>query len=179
MQSTIKVSRAFTSAPRVQRSSQRVRKNHIRVAAQRGSNECSTSGSDNLWWRSLATLDLQKAQPVAAAALLALGVAATAGAASAAELSDVHHAQPLAELAEQDFWGNIVRYGRYFVTVMLGTGYVMLRPFQSMLKRPVTAVFAIAALVALVLGTRVALEFMLGINEYDYNPENFRIASQY
>ncbi|KXZ46528.1 hypothetical protein GPECTOR_43g965 [Gonium pectorale] len=86
------------------------------------------------------------------------------------------HAQPLAELAEQDFWSNIARYGRYFVTVMLGTGYVMLRPLQGMLKKPVTAVFAILALVGLVLGTRVALELMLGINEYDYNPENFRIV---
>jgi hypothetical protein len=98
---------------------------------------------------------------------------------------------------------------RYFVTVMLGTGYVMLRPLQvrggphelssplqngtethrppphcgpctatssppplpgllqGMMKRPVTAVFGIVAIVALAYGTRVALEFMLGVNEYE------------
>jgi hypothetical protein len=27
--------------------------------------------------------------------------------------------------------GNVIRYGRYFVTVMLGTGYVMLRPIAG------------------------------------------------
>ncbi|GIL71787.1 hypothetical protein Vretimale_775 [Volvox reticuliferus] len=178
MQSTIRYTRPFATTPCVQGLRHRVQANKLRVIAQRGGNDCSTSDSGNIWWRSLATLDAEKVQPVAAAALLVLGLAATAGSASATELSDMH-AQPLAELAEQDFWGNIVRYGRYFITVMLGTGYVMLRPLQSMLKRPVSAVLAITALVALVLGTRVALEFMLGISEYDYNPDNFRIATQY
>lgn len=178
MQSTIRATRPFASTPRLQGVSRRFHGRHVVVPVQRSSSECSTLGSDNIWWRSLATLDMQRSQPCVAAALVVLAVAATADAASAMELSDMH-AQPLAELAEQDFWGNILRYGRYFITVMLGTGYVMVRPLQSMLNRPVTAVLAIGALVALVFGTRIALEFMLGISEYDYNPDNFRIATQY
>ena len=121
-------------------------------------------------------------QPVAAAAtLLALGLALTADGAFAAEHLDsaTRHAVPIADLAEQELWSNLARYGRYFVTVMLGTGYVMLRPLQAMLKRPVTAVFAIAALVALVLGTRTALEYMLGLNELGYDTSTFRIATEY
>ncbi|PNH11424.1 hypothetical protein TSOC_001830 [Tetrabaena socialis] len=154
---------------------------------QRGADaqvECSTSGSgdDNLWWRSLAAMDLQTVRPATTAAMLLMGLAMTAGAASASDLSEplaTMHAQPLAELAEMDFWGNIASYGRYFVTVMLGTGYAMLRPLQGMLKKPVTAVFGIVALVTLVYGTRVALEYMLGINTYDYDPDNYRIYTQY
>ena len=43
------------------------------------------------------------------------------------------HQGPMADLSEggPEFWSNVLRYGRYFVTVMLGTGYVMLRPITS------------------------------------------------
>ncbi len=148
---------------------------------QASGNEPSTSGATNedFFWRCISSLDAQKAQPLAIGALLVAGIAASADPASAGDLSHLHGAQPIAELAEQDFWSNIARYGRYFVTVMLGTGYVMLRPLQSLFKNPVTAVLAIGAIVALVLGIRVALELMLGISEYEYNPETFRIASEY
>ena len=48
------------------------------------------------------------------------------------------HQGPIADLAEggPEFWSNVLRYGRYFVTVMLGTGYVMLRPITSEDKGP-------------------------------------------
>ncbi|KAJ9520491.1 hypothetical protein QJQ45_000239 [Haematococcus lacustris] len=58
--------------------------------------------------------------------------------------------------------GNVARYGRYFVTVMLGTGYVMLRPLTSALKNPVSAILAVGGLVGTVLFVKVTLELMLG-----------------
>ncbi|KAG2449709.1 hypothetical protein HYH02_005236 [Chlamydomonas schloesseri] len=182
----LRSARPFTGCPRLARRSQAVR---VRVASQQrpASAECSSSGSsDNLWWRALASIDAQKAQPVAAVAMLMLGMAAGADPASATDLSamaDAHtHAQPLAELAEQDLLSNLARYGRYFVTVMLGTGYVMLRPLQAMFKKPVTAVFGLLALGALVYGTRVALELMLGLDNsynFSYDGDNFRIVTDY
>jgi hypothetical protein len=46
-------------------------------------------------------------------------------------MQQAQHSAPmlLYQLAEggPDFWSNVVRYGRYFVTVMLGTGYVMVQ----------------------------------------------------
>ncbi|PNW70595.1 hypothetical protein CHLRE_17g726450v5 [Chlamydomonas reinhardtii] len=179
----LRSSRAFTGCPRLARRAQATR---VRVASQQRpcSAECSTSGSsDNLWWRTLASIDAQKAQPVAAVALLMLGMAAGADPASATDLAmaDAHsHAQPIAELAEQDLLSNLARYGRYFVTVMLGTGYVMLRPLQAMFKKPLTAVFGLVALGALLYGTRVALELMLGLdNSFSYDGDNFRIVTDY
>lgn len=140
----------------------------------------------SLWLKAMLPPAGAVAQPAAAATLVLLGLALTAdgalaatdGGAGAAALDAAaaalgqqqHGGMPLAELGEQDFWGNIARYGRYFVTVMLGTGYVMVRPFQALLKKPVTAVLAIGALVALVFGVRVALEYMLGLEEYGYSP---------
>ncbi len=77
---------------------------------------------------------------------------------------------PVLQLAEgQEFWGNIARYGRYFVTVMLGTGYVMMRPFAAAFKNPVSAILAIAAVAGAVIGTKVTLEAMLGVTEEPFN----------
>jgi len=83
--------------------------------------------------------------------------------------ADPQHHGPLFDLAEdEDFLANVVRYGRYFVTVMLGTGYVMVKPLLNAFKRPVSAVLAIVAIVGLTLGIKVTLEAMLGVTEYAY-----------
>lgn len=67
---------------------------------------------------------------------------------TAAQQSHGYH--PIADIASQEeFWSNMARYGRFFVSVMVGTGYVMLKPFAEALKRPVTAVFVLVGLVAL------------------------------
>jgi hypothetical protein len=47
----------------------------------------------------------------------------------------------------QEFFSNVLRYGRYFVTVLLGTGYVMVKPIAGMFKNPFTAVLAIGLVV--------------------------------
>ena len=74
------------------------------------------------------------------------------------------------DLAEnEDFWGNVVSYGRYFVSVMLGTAYVMTKPFAEALKRPKTAVFVIVGTVGLVWFLASAVKLMLGVDEsFDY-----------
>jgi hypothetical protein len=83
--------------------------------------------------------------------------------------ADPQHHGPLYDLAEdEDFLANVVRYGRYFVTVMLGTGYVMVKPLLNAFKRPVTTVLAIVAIVGITIGVKITLESMLGITEYAY-----------
>lgn len=125
------------------------------------------------------------ALPLMACALLAsAALASTFAPPSMAQ--ELHAASSLAtppaspsqlfDLAEggEEFWPNVVRYGRYFVTVMLGTGYVMLRPLANMFKNPVSAILAIALLVGGVVGTKVTLEAMLGLQSVD-----FQIAGDY
>lgn len=94
--------------------------------------------------------------------------------AHAGDLQHLHHAASAQfDLAEnEDFWGNVARYGRYFVTVMLGTGYVMVKPLLNAFKNPVSGVLAVSAIVALVFGIKVTLELMLGLSSgFDYQIE--------
>lgn len=80
--------------------------------------------------------------------------------------AEVVSSTPQYDLAEnQEFWSNVVRYGRYFVTVMLGTGYVMLRPLRSMMDRPTTALLAVAGVVGLFIFVKFTLDAMLGLSD--------------
>ncbi len=109
----------------------------------------------------------------------ALGLVLLAGpgthAASASDLLQHQQgASPLYDLAEeQEFWGNVARYGRFFVTVMLGTGSVLLRPLVEMFKRPVSAILAIVGIVGLSIFVKYTLDAMLGLSEpFEYTPGN-------
>ena len=105
-------------------------------------------------------------------ALLWAGCAALVFTAGEAHAADALHAAPQYDLAEsEDFWSNVVRYGRFFITVMLGTTSVMLKQFAGLFKKPVTAVVAIVSLVGGVVLLKVTLEAMLGMSDpLDYLP---------
>lgn len=116
-------------------------------------------------------------------AALALAVALAAPEAAHAHghsLDDAAHAlAPQYELAgEESFLTNVARYGRYFVTVMLGTGVVMLRPLAGMFKNPVTGILAVAGLVGGAVFLKFTLELMLGMTDagpmgFEYVQGNF------
>ncbi len=75
---------------------------------------------------------------------------------------------------EGDFWVNVSRYGRYFITVLLGTAYISVKPVLQLLKRPKTAVAVIIGLVALYLFVSTTVQAMLGVsNPLDYQPSGF------
>jgi hypothetical protein len=106
-----------------------------------------------------------------AVALLAFSFA-TEPAAAADGMQRQHSIQPIMDLAEgEEFWGNVARYSRYFVTVMLGTGYVMVQPLLAAFKRPVTAVLAVVGIGGGFLALRFVLNAMLGVQEpFAYEP---------
>lgn len=106
-----------------------------------------------------------------AVALIALSLS-TEPAAAADGMQHQHSIQPVMDLAEgEEFWSNVARYSRYFVTVMLGTGYVMVQPLIAAFKRPVTAVLAIVGIGGGFLALRFVLNAMLGVQEpFDYEP---------
>jgi len=65
----------------------------------------------------------------------------------------------------EDFWSNMGRYAKYAVTVVFGTGYVIVKPLFSLLKKPQTAIPFILAVVGLVAVIRWTLITMLGLND--------------
>ncbi|MEB3358686.1 MAG: DUF751 family protein [Synechococcales bacterium] len=64
----------------------------------------------------------------------------------------------------QDFWENISRYPRYFVTIILGVLLNSARPFIPLLQRPVTAIPLIGLVLAGFAFLVFTLRAMLGLN---------------
>ncbi|MDY7004939.1 MAG: DUF751 family protein [Cyanobacteriota bacterium] len=64
----------------------------------------------------------------------------------------------------QDFFNNVSRYPRYFITITLGIFFFLFDKLKPLLNKPVTAI----ALIGLISGTFVflvlTLQAMLGIN---------------
>lgn len=154
------------------------------AAAQEPSPQTASQVSDpsTFWFRAAADVALQPST-VAVAAMIGLALSADPASASdasgALEASTSASAMPLMDLSEEPLLANIARYARYFVTVMLGTGYVMLRPFQGLLKNPITAVLGVGGLVAFAFLIKYTVELMLGLEVYEYDPETFKIAAEY
>jgi hypothetical protein len=113
-------------------------------------------------------LALAAAGPAEAAATVAAADPAhAASAAHAAAAAASASASPLYALSEgEDFFANVARYGRYFVTVMLGTGYMMAKPVVGLFKKgPVTAVLALGGGAAALYGVKFTLDAMLGLSD--------------
>ena len=66
---------------------------------------------------------------------------------------------------QEDFWQNLGRYGRYFITVLLGTAYTSVKPVGRLLRNPVTAGLVIAVAVGLYFFVSNTLNGMLGVNQ--------------
>lgn len=94
---------------------------------------------------------------------------------SQAAVQHLHHPEAF-QLAtgDSDFWVNVSRYGRYFITVLLGTAYITVKPVLQLLKRPKTAVAVILGLLALYLFVSTTVQAMLGVsNPLEYQPSGF------
>ena len=89
-------------------------------------------------------------------------------AAQAADVASYYESlpAPVFDLAsEAPIWENVVRYAQYFFSVMLGTGYVMLRPFAGLLKNPISAVFLIVGVAGFGYFVQFTVKSMLGLEE--------------
>ncbi|KAK9908494.1 hypothetical protein WJX75_008653 [Coccomyxa subellipsoidea] len=77
-------------------------------------------------------------------------------------------AADLNQLAEnEDFWSNVGRYGSYFFSVLLGTAYTAVKPIGGWLKKPVSAVLTITAIIGLYIFVSSTVMAMLGVNNED------------
>nr|BDA99069.1 hypothetical protein [Rhodomonas sp. NIES-2332] len=63
-----------------------------------------------------------------------------------------------------DFWENVLRFPRFFVSSVIGLLLTILGPFLNLLKRPkTTVIFVIISLIGITFLT-LTLKLMLGIN---------------
>ena len=87
---------------------------------------------------------------------------------SEARLKTLKHLQqsPICT-AQEDFWSNVGRYGSYFFSVLLGTAYTAVKPIGGWLKKPVSAVLTITAIIGLYIFVSSTVTAMLGVNSED------------
>jgi hypothetical protein len=64
----------------------------------------------------------------------------------------------------KDFFENVFRYPRYLISFTLGILYNALKPLESLLQRPATAVALVGAVVAGFLFLTFTLRAMLGLD---------------
>ncbi|MEL6138502.1 MAG: DUF751 family protein [Cyanobacteria bacterium J06628_6] len=64
----------------------------------------------------------------------------------------------------QEFFQNVSRYPRYFITFTLGVFYSAIQPLLPLLKKPTTAVALISAVVAGFVFLSLTLRAMLGLS---------------
>ncbi|MEO1593116.1 MAG: DUF751 family protein [Cyanobacteria bacterium J06632_22] len=64
----------------------------------------------------------------------------------------------------QEFFQNVSRYPRYFITFTLGVFYSALQPLLPLLRKPTTAIALIGAVIAGFICLSLTLRAMLGLS---------------
>ena len=114
--------------------------------------------------------------PVQAIVLAGLVLLSFGYAAECQAATQQSHGSEVFQLASEDseFWVNVSRYGRYFITVLLGTAYISVKPVLELLKRPKTAFLVLTGIAVLYLFVSTTVQAMLGVsNPLDYQPSSF------
>ncbi|WP_254564367.1 DUF751 family protein [Oscillatoria sp. HE19RPO] len=62
-----------------------------------------------------------------------------------------------------DFWSNILRYPRYFVTIILGIFFALFGWVKPLLQKPVTAIALVTLVVTALIFVGLTLRGMLGL----------------
>ena len=62
-----------------------------------------------------------------------------------------------------DFWINISRYPRFFISSMIGLILIILAPFKNLLKVPKLRIFTILVIVVFISILTIILKSMVGL----------------
>lgn len=65
----------------------------------------------------------------------------------------------------EDFWSNISRYPRYFISFSLGVLYTLISPLLPLFKRPSTAIATSVLLLSALAFLVFTLRAMLGLSD--------------
>ncbi|NES07915.1 MAG: DUF751 family protein [Okeania sp. SIO2F4] len=64
----------------------------------------------------------------------------------------------------QEFFNNVSRYPRYFITVTLGIFFFLFDKLKPLLNKPITAIALIGLIIGIFTFLTLTLQAMLGIN---------------
>jgi hypothetical protein len=64
----------------------------------------------------------------------------------------------------KDFFINVLRYFKYFITIVLGIATFAISPLIPLMKRPTTAIIVIIAAISAFIGVTLVLRGMLGLD---------------
>ncbi|MEA5471856.1 DUF751 family protein [Spirulina sp. 06S082] len=64
----------------------------------------------------------------------------------------------------KEFFENVLRYQRYFITITLGIFFALFGWLKPLLKNPVTAVALVGMLVSILIFVALTLRGMLGLS---------------
>ena len=63
----------------------------------------------------------------------------------------------------KDFWANIVRYPRFFISSLIGLLLVILTPFRNLFKNPQSRVFLLIFILLFLILLYLILKSMVGL----------------
>ena len=62
-----------------------------------------------------------------------------------------------------DFWNNVSRYPRFFITSVIGSALVIIAPFRNLFKVPKLRIFLVILIFGIIGGLYAVLRSMTGI----------------
>jgi MFS-type transporter involved in bile tolerance (Atg22 family) len=63
-----------------------------------------------------------------------------------------------------DFWENVIRFPRFFISATLGLIFTIIGPFLNLLRRPQTTIVFIIVLISIIIFISLTLKAMLNLD---------------
>lgn len=63
-----------------------------------------------------------------------------------------------------EFWENVLRFPRFFISSMLGLVFIIIGPFLNLLRRPQTAILFVVIILSSLIFISLTLKAMLSLD---------------
>lgn len=63
-----------------------------------------------------------------------------------------------------DFWENVIRFPRFFISATIGLIFTIIGPFLNLLRRPQTTIVFVIVLISIILFISLTLKAMLSLD---------------
>lgn len=63
-----------------------------------------------------------------------------------------------------DFWENVIRFPRFFISATIGLIFTIIGPFLNLLRRPQTTMLFVVVIVSIILFISLTLKAMLNLD---------------
>lgn len=63
-----------------------------------------------------------------------------------------------------DFWENVIRFPRFFISATIGLIFTIIGPFLNLLRRPQTTILFVIVIISIILFISLTLKAMLNLD---------------